>query len=58
MDPRKILADLALTLALSGDCLADAAMLPAEPAVFGSGLGSGDLAAGDPPGMAAGPSGS
>jgi hypothetical protein len=34
-DPGKIIADLAVTLALGGDCLADAAMLRAEPALFG-----------------------
>lgn len=34
-DPGKILLDLALTVAMDGDCLADVAMLRAEPAVFG-----------------------
>jgi hypothetical protein len=34
-NPGKILVDLALTVALGGDCLADLAMLRAEPAVFG-----------------------
>jgi hypothetical protein len=34
-DPGKILVDLALAVALGGDCLADIAMLRAEPAVFG-----------------------
>jgi Transposase DDE domain group 1 len=34
-DPGKIVCDLALSLALGGDCLADAAVLRAEPAVFG-----------------------
>lgn len=34
-DPGKILLDLALAIALGGDCLADIAMLRAEPAVFG-----------------------
>ncbi|MDH6554777.1 hypothetical protein M2162_008959 [Streptomyces sp. SAI-041] len=34
-DPGKILVDLALTVALGGDCLADIATLRAEPAVFG-----------------------
>ncbi|WP_377271683.1 IS1380 family transposase [Peterkaempfera sp. SMS 1(5)a] len=34
-DPGKILLDLALATALSGDCLADIAMLRAEPQVFG-----------------------
>ncbi|GGW04031.1 hypothetical protein GCM10010264_19980 [Streptomyces globisporus] len=35
-DPGKILLDVALTVALGGDCLADVAMLRAEPGVFGS----------------------
>jgi hypothetical protein len=34
-DPGKILLDLALAVALGGDCLADVAMLRCEPAVFG-----------------------
>lgn len=34
-DPGKILLDLALATALGGDCLADVAMLRAEPALFG-----------------------
>ncbi|HCX85016.1 MAG TPA: IS1380 family transposase [Micrococcales bacterium] len=34
-DPAKVLTDLALTLALGGDCLADAALLRGEPEVFG-----------------------
>lgn len=34
-DPGKVITDLALTLALGGDCLADIALLRAEPAVFG-----------------------
>jgi Transposase DDE domain group 1 len=34
-DPGKIIADLAAMLALGGDCLADIAMLRAEPALFG-----------------------
>jgi hypothetical protein len=34
-DPGKVLCDLAMTLALGGDCLADVALLRAEPAVFG-----------------------
>jgi hypothetical protein len=34
-DPGKIIADLAVTLALGGDCLADLAALRAEPALFG-----------------------
>ena len=34
-DSGKIIADLAVTLALGGDCLADIAVLRAEPALFG-----------------------
>ncbi len=34
-DPAKILCDLAITLALGGDCLADIANLRAEPDLFG-----------------------
>lgn len=34
-DPGKVITDLALTLALGGDCLADVALLRAQPAVFG-----------------------
>ena len=34
-DPGKIVSDLAITLALGGDCLADVALLRAEPAVYG-----------------------
>jgi hypothetical protein len=34
-DPGKILLDVALAVALGGDCLADVAILRAEPAVFG-----------------------
>lgn len=34
-DPGKILLDVALAVALRGDCLADVSMLRAEPAVFG-----------------------
>jgi hypothetical protein len=34
-DPGKIVADLAVTLALGGDCLADIAMLRAKPGLFG-----------------------
>ena len=34
-DPAKIVLDLALGLAVGGDCLADVAVLRAEPAVFG-----------------------
>jgi Transposase DDE domain group 1 len=34
-DPAKVLLDLAVTLAVGGDCLADIAVLRAEPGVFG-----------------------
>ena len=34
-DPGKIIADLAVTLALGGDCLADITTLRAEPQLFG-----------------------
>jgi hypothetical protein len=34
-DPGKVITDLAVALALGGDCLADVALLRAEPAVFG-----------------------
>jgi hypothetical protein len=34
-DPGKVIADLAVTLAMGGDCLADISMLRAEPALFG-----------------------
>ncbi len=34
-DPGKMLVDLALAVALGGDCLADIALLRSEPAVFG-----------------------
>jgi hypothetical protein len=34
-DPGKVLLDVALAVALGGDCLADVAMLRAEPDVFG-----------------------
>lgn len=34
-DPGKIVLDLAISLALGGDCLADAALLRSEPAVYG-----------------------
>jgi len=34
-DPAKVLLDLALSLALGGDCLADVSVLRAEPDVFG-----------------------
>jgi len=35
-DPAKVLLDLAVTLALGGDCLADIALLRAEPGIYGS----------------------
>jgi len=35
-DPGKIVGDLAITLALGGDCLADIALLREQPAVFGA----------------------
>lgn len=34
-DPAKILLDLAVALAVGGDCLADIAVLRAEPGVYG-----------------------
>ena len=34
-DPAKVVCDLAITLALGGDCLADVALLRAEPDVYG-----------------------
>ena len=34
-DPGKIVLDLAVTLALGGDCLADLSVLRAEPGVYG-----------------------
>ena len=34
-DPAKVVADLALTLAVGGDCLADIGLLRAEPGVYG-----------------------
>jgi hypothetical protein len=34
-DPAKVLCDLAISLALGGDCLADVAVLRAEPGVYG-----------------------
>src|SRR5690606_25762320 len=34
-DPGKILSDLALSLAVGGDCLADLATLRSEPGVYG-----------------------
>ena len=35
-DPGKVLSDLALSLALGGDCLADLALLRSEPGVYGN----------------------
>ena len=35
-DPGKVSCDVALSLALGGDCLADLALLRAEPGVYGS----------------------
>jgi len=35
-DPAKVIIDLAMTLALGGDCLADLALLRAEPGVYGT----------------------
>jgi arginase family enzyme len=35
-DPAKILLDLAVTVALGGDCLADIGIVRAEPTVFGA----------------------
>jgi hypothetical protein len=35
-DPGKVITDLAITLALGGDCLADVALLRGEPSVFGA----------------------
>ena len=34
-DPAKVVLDLAVTLALGGDCLADIALLRSSPGVFG-----------------------
>ena len=34
-DPGKVISDLAVALALGGDCLADIALLRGEPGVFG-----------------------
>jgi hypothetical protein len=34
-DPGKVMLDLALSLALGGDCLADVALLRGEPGVYG-----------------------
>lgn len=35
-DPGKVLTDLAITLALGGDCLSDLGVLRGEPGVYGS----------------------
>ena len=35
-DPGKTVLDVALAIALGGDCLADAALLRAQPALFGA----------------------
>jgi hypothetical protein len=35
-DPAKVVLDLAVAVGLGGDCLADVAVLRAEPAVFGA----------------------
>ena len=35
-DPGKTVLDLAVAIALGGDCLADAALLRAQPALFGA----------------------
>jgi len=35
-DPAKVVLDLAVVLALGGDCLADVAVLRAEPGVYGA----------------------
>jgi hypothetical protein len=34
-DPAKVIIDMAMTLALGGDCLADLALLRAEPSRYG-----------------------
>ena len=34
-DPAKVVTDLAIALALGGDCLADVALLRGEPGVYG-----------------------
>ena len=50
-DPAKVVLDLAVSLALGGDCLADVAVLRAEPGVFGpGGPGPDGLADGRRPG--------
>ena len=48
-DPGKIIADLALSLASGGDCLADIGLLRSEPGVYGRGRFRPDgLSAGSP----------
>ena len=68
-DPGKIVADLAMALALGGDCLADAAVLRSQPELCGpvasdpvvsrlitrAGRGCAAGAAGDPEGAGGGP---
>ena len=68
-DPGKIIADLAMTLALGGDCLADIAVLRSQPELAGPvasdpvvsrlvtrpGRGRAAGAAGDPQGTGRGP---
>ena len=34
-DPAKVMLDLAVTLAVGGDCLADVAVIRSEPGLFG-----------------------
>lgn len=44
-DPGKVVVDLAVALAIGGDCLADIAVLRAEPGLFGfGGIGSDGVA--------------
>jgi hypothetical protein len=43
-DPAKVILDLAVTLALGGDCLADIALLRRELGLHGAGLGCDGLA--------------
>ena len=68
-DPGKIIADLVMTLALGGDCLADVAVLRSQPELAGpvasdpvvsrlvtrAGRGRAAGAAGDPQGTGRGP---
>ncbi len=54
--PGKIITDLAVAVALGGDCLADVAMLRAQPELFGPAvLRSRGLPAGYPPGRGRAP---